>query len=538
MSSLDTLQGCKAFVKSQSADLIAEQLRKDQAACREDTAAPSLLVYCLPTHSDAIAHAISPDTPISISRLRLSGIVSLVKSHLGQSAWKKEYPDHVIPTNTEFESALKVMRYLHLQKTIPSTTFDQISETIHHQLFRGSLLRQKEIVESQKRRNCYICHFRLLKPHPSYPSLCSNCGEFNLSCSSLSSHPNLDLQGRTALVTGGRINLGFHTALRLLRSGASVIVSSRYPLDAHHRYLQEKDAQEWEPRLKVVGADFRNSKDVFELVNVVIQCLTHWGGTKNPKLDILINNAVQTWTDTIEMEQNLIENEVRLSQNTSHPLLLESNYVPRIRGGVVEQPHALISSSTEGTLSKDVLQQEKCSWMQRISEIPYQDIISSHSVNTFVPFILLREFLPYLQLPNTTTTDTSKANGYVINVSAREGIFESFPTSSQKAGYHTHTNMAKAALNMLTESEASAAWKNGRVAINTVDPGFLSAHPMFLESLGARRRGEPCPIGWEDGAGRVLWPIAKGEAGGDVPFGRFFKHFSEIFQSLRGATMN
>jgi NAD(P)-dependent dehydrogenase (short-subunit alcohol dehydrogenase family) len=86
--------------------------------------------------------------------------------------------------------------------------------------------------------------------------------------------------------------------------------------------------------------------------------------------------------------------------------------------------------------------------------------------------------------------------------------------------------MSKAALNMITETEAVSAWKGGRVAINSVDPGFMSADPVWMEMVG--RKEQKQPLAWEDGAGRVLWPIAKGEGEGTAIWGRFLKHFSEI----------
>ena len=639
MASLDSLEACEAFARNQPPQAIADQLRKDQAACRDfsNQGTPSLLVYCLPAQSDAIARAISSDDdriPLSIARLRLSGIVQLIKSHLSQSAQRTQYPDHVVPTKNEFRVALKVLRYLQLPKSnvpIPSATFDQISEHIHHHISNGALsLSQNSndaVVASRKPRNCYICHFRLARSsHSLYPSLCESCGEFNIACSSQSLHLNLDLRGRTAFVTGGRVNLGFHTALRLLRSGARVVISSRYPLDAHRRYSQEQDAEGWMDRLKFVGADFRDVKDVFELFTAVVQCLTDWAqlqdsdsssdssssdsesssescGPVSPlgprsrrgiaKLDILINNAAQTWTDSIDQETELIEQERQLLDKWGPDgpprSILASSYVPRIRGGVNRlefgqsqtqkpihhqstkldsDPETLISLPKPKTESKNkeeisiTNEETKCSWMQRLSEIPYEDVIFTHSVNAFAPFILLREFLPYLRRvsplkPSNCTA--SKANGYVINVSAREGIFESGscglnPRHQKSGGCHTHTNMAKAALNMLTESEAGQAWRvwkqdsghdgqavEGRVAINTVDPGYLSVHPQVLQTRVVKGDEEyPCPIGWEDGAGRVLYPIAKAELSkdGDVPRGRFFKHFKEIAQSHRGATMH
>ena len=83
---------------------------------------------------------------------------------------------------------------------------------------------------------------------------------------------------------------------------------------------------------------------------------------------------------------------------------------------------------------------------------------------------------------------------------------------------------------MLTETEASPAWKMRRVAINTVDPGYMSAAPE-IEKLWKEKLGEElgrCPIGWEDGAGRVLWPIAVGESGKGAIWGRFLKHFGSV----------
>jgi NAD(P)-dependent dehydrogenase (short-subunit alcohol dehydrogenase family) len=94
----------------------------------------------------------------------------------------------------------------------------------------------------------------------------SPCGEFNISPSQLPLPPNLNLARMIALVTGARVNLGFHTALRLLRCGACVIASTRYPYDAQKRCLKEKDWEEWNDRLRIIGADFRTAKDVFQLV--------------------------------------------------------------------------------------------------------------------------------------------------------------------------------------------------------------------------------------------------------------------------------
>ncbi|KAJ8114170.1 hypothetical protein OPT61_g3893 [Boeremia exigua] len=129
----------------------------------------------------------------------------------------------------------------------------------------------------------------------------------------------------------------------------------------------------------------------------------------------------------------------------------------------------------------------------------------------------------------TSSTDTdhqpgsTKPEAYIINVSSREGIFEAQARSIGKAGKHVHTNMSKAALNMITETEASSAWRSRRVAMNTVDPGYMSAAPECEGHFDGQR-----PISWEDGVGRVLWPIAVDERENCAVWGRFLKHYGAV----------
>ncbi|MCJ1390243.1 hypothetical protein MMC18_003101 [Xylographa bjoerkii] len=410
---------------------------------------------------------------------------------------------------------------------------------------------------------CYICMFQLREPHRFYPALCKPCGDFNIAESSLSLPENLNLKGKIALVTGGRVNLGFATALRMLRCGAYVMVSTRYPRDAEARFGAKSDSDIWGTRLKVIGADFRTARDAFRLVALVKKQVKDWSTSFGlPEgLDILINNAAQTLTDSIRTEKKAIQQEETLKQTTPSRFLIENDigYAALVRGGlhddlpkmlkgfsgpehsqditaVIEDPIAAISSSLdEVTLAEEPY--SPSSWVQSMSEIPYEDIISAHSVNFFVPLILCRELLPLMGKPKLNTgsptapdTPSSTASsqawvapeGYIINVSSRDGIFENNPTAGMKNGKHVHTNTSKAALNMITETEARSCWQKYRVAMNTVDPGYMSAAPE-MAGVGV------CPIGWEDGAGRVLWPIAMGEKGGrERIWGRFLKHFGGV----------
>lgn len=277
--------------------------------------------------------------------------------------------------------------------------------------------------------------------------------------------------------------------------------------------------------------------------------MKQWADGEEPRLYALINNAAQTLTDSVKREQHAMEREQDLKRHGTHPgLMLGENYTARVRGralllilengkahstrmdGPENDTDAMWTlkevEASKGTMTK-IEPYAKSSWVQGISEIPYEDVGSALSVNTFVPFILCRELLPLMGTaelsPAAASGKALKPQGYVINVSSREGIFEDGLTSMAKRGKHVHTNMSKAALNMLTETEAEPAWRTRRVAMNTVGPGYMSAAPEYEDAFDGTR-----PIGWEDGAGRVLWPIAVAEMEGLIVRGRFLKHYGAV----------
>ncbi|KAF8644251.1 hypothetical protein AX16_008606 [Volvariella volvacea WC 439] len=603
---LDTLSGCKAFLETATPEEIASKLRRDQNICRSPYGHPSLLVFCLPSPrtpvGDGVARALATDTsvPLVVSRLQYTSIIQGIKTHLAnlhrdhdgasqddlRGTQDNPVPPHLIPTDADFESALKVLNFLSLppvRLADAHTPLTKLEAAIQSQLASGAQLRSTNLQspyqantttpsssssKPQKKRKihkprlCYICNYQLRTSHPLYPSLCTPCGSFNISEASLSLPENLNLSGKTALITGGRVNLGYHVALRLLRCGARVIASSRYPLDAETRYLAEPDSASWSDRLKIVGADFRTAADVFALVKAVKTTLDkEWGVSK---LDILVNNAAQTLTDSVgkESESILREQELGEVEGGGRLVVGEANYIPRVRGGatasityeretkLLEDGSAstttdtnAISGSASGGNQLILQSQERSSWVQKLDEIPYEDVISAHSVNTFVPLILVRELLSIMHLqPSSSSTNPTpkrtdkKPVAYIINVSSREGLPERAPSSIAKSGHHVHTNMSKAALNMLTETEASRAWRQWRIAINSVDPGYMSADPQWMKMVmtkkGKSGDGDedtmPCPIGWEDGAGRVLWVVAKGENENVSIWGRFLKHFASV----------
>ena len=84
---------------------------------------------------------------------------------------------------------------------------------------------------------CYVCKRPFAKVHRYYDSLCEPCGDFNYA----KREQTADLGGHYALVTGARVKIGYQAALKLLRAGAHVIVTTRFPVDAASRYARESD---------------------------------------------------------------------------------------------------------------------------------------------------------------------------------------------------------------------------------------------------------------------------------------------------------
>lgn len=427
----------------------------------------------------------------------------------------------------------------------PSTPY-QIQADYKNALHQESANRKSR--PQQKAKPCYICRFIISKPHNVFMSMCVPCGDFNIAGSNFTRKATLlpTSTNKIALVTGGRVNLGFHTALRLLRQGLRVIVTTRYPQDAALRFKKawKSDKDLWpHSNIMTVGADFRSAGDVFNVVKKVKQVVASLTtGDSDCSFYLLVNNAAQTLTDSIAKEEAAIMREDSLVYNFL-PLIkpVDPDYTPRVRGGIRGQldgsmPSATITdgkstSHTNTDISAPIADNGLSSWVQNLSEIPYEDVISAHSVNTFAPLILIRELAPLMKDGN------GKLQGHIVNVSSREGMFEDYRGSSAKRGKHVHTNMSKAGLNMITETEAEILWKEKGIAMNTVDPGYMSAAPEYEDLFDGER-----PIGWEDGAGRVLWPVRcmeleheksksnqdKGESNMDQYWGRFFKHYGAV----------
>ncbi|KAI5781043.1 hypothetical protein DFH27DRAFT_596588 [Peziza echinospora] len=541
-------------------------------------------------YRDEVSYA-RPPLPLSICRLRYTSILSTIRLYISALPFAHLSPPapsdsvlpppvastggittHLTPTPADLLSTLKVLSYLQLPRPGAAhldTPLSAIATTVQNLLLAQdagptSAPPPPPPVPQKRKDHCYICQYAIPPAlhHPFYPTLCRPCGDFNIAESALTHPANLRPllpTPFTAVVTGARVNLGYYTALRLLRCGAHVLATTRYPFDAQHRYSTESDCADWLPRLRVVGADFRSARDAFELVGAVGAWLDEVVPETGGKLNLLVNNAAQTLTDTRDAEERMVGEERRLirasppSASSSSVVVRGGGYSARVGGGMpvnAFSPPTQLRLTSNGEKNKA---EEKSSWTQSLHEIPYQDIITAHSINAFVPLILMRELMPRLSLPpsplptdnkaspstTTTNTNTNKnnkiPNGYIITLTSRESLQEHSPAQATKQGKHVHTNMSKAAVNMLVHTQASEAWSKDGVSVVAVDPGYMSADGKWVEEC-VRRRGEEgedtggreCPLDWEDGVGRTLWVVAVGQRGRGAVWGRVLKHFTAV----------
>ncbi|KAJ7774884.1 hypothetical protein B0H16DRAFT_1880076 [Mycena metata] len=326
---------------------------------------------------------------------------------------------------------------------------------------------------------CYICRRqREYDITPEAPPLCAECRAFNAARRADVAVPGI-FAAKVALVTGGRINLGFSVALALLRGGASsVIITTRFPEDALQRYTLETDFESWSSHLHILQADFTSPSSI----QFAIQT-TH--KLANGRLDILINNAAQTVPIPEAEQQRLIVGE----------------------GKLVPADHHALSALDQALVTTGVPN----SWEARYNEFTYRELLDVLAINAVCPFILIRECTS-LMLHDEPT--------HIVNVSSREGMFEK--QWNKRTASHVHTNMAKAALNMCTQTLAEE-FKSQKVYMNSVDPGYLS-HQHSITHNGKEGVKEPdVPLTWADGAARVLNPIIR------TPLitGSFFKDYQE-----------
>ncbi len=187
------------------------------------------------------------------------------------------------------ETGIRVLREKPVFSTpnvFPPTGFEQTDVTDDPDF--------REVVDPQ---HCYVCKRRYLEIHPFYDQLCRDCGEFNYRKRS----ETADLQGRVALLTGGRVKIGYQAGIKLLRAGAHLIVTTRFPRDSAARYAREPDFDVWGDRLEIFGLDLRHTPSV--------EAFCQHLSASRARLDFIVNNACQTVRRPPEFYRHMLEGE-------------------------------------------------------------------------------------------------------------------------------------------------------------------------------------------------------------------------------------
>ncbi|WP_084622588.1 SDR family NAD(P)-dependent oxidoreductase [Demequina oxidasica] len=430
-----------------------------------------------------------------------------------------------------------------------------------------------------KARPCYICKQKYTVVDAFYHQLCPTCAVLGHA----KREARTNLRGKRALLTGGRAKIGMHIALRLLRDGAHTTITTRFPRDAVRRFAAMDDSREWLHRLTVVGIDLRDPSQVVSLadavaaegpldilINNAAQTVRRSPGSYAPLADAESvpvephlwpegrGPSMLTFGHASDVHPHALEESV-----AAHPLLASAHSAEVGRAAGVrtevaaeeaagdtlakEERSADAATASEnarrltslalapGSSSLEKLADGSAidagglvpdlhdvnSWVQAVGNVDALELLEVQLCNSTAPFILINRLRPQMAAAARASRETGSGRSYVVNVSAMEGVF----ARGYKGPGHPHTNMAKAAVNMLTRTSAREMFETDSILMTSVDTGWITDERPHPTKVRLAEEGFHAPLDLVDGAARVYDPVVRGEAGEDL-FGIFLKDYA------------
>ncbi|GLD95355.1 hypothetical protein PINS_up003999 [Pythium insidiosum] len=351
------------------------------------------------------------------------------------------------------------------------------------------------------------------------------------------------MRGKVALVTGARVKIGFQVAVKLLLSGAAVIATSRFPKDAAERFASHPEYESFKDRLQIFGIDFRDLIHLEQFIDFVL--------TRYTRLDVIIHNACQTVRRPPKYYEHLVNKETQALEQSDakvrllmhhqqefeahlHSLALPNststsetaaNGGAAPAGSVTQVPLLLTDtqdaeSFPDGMVDVNGQQidlRSKNSWVLKLGQIATPEVAEVFAINTLAPFTMNNRLVPLMERSGAPSDFK-----FIVNVSAMEGKFYRHKTPN-----HPHTNMAKAALNMMTRTCAEDLSKRN-IYMTSVDTGWINdENPLQKAHAHAAQTNFQTPIDEIDAAARILDPVFDGYNSGKALFGKFLKDYHE-----------